>query len=65
MGTARETVDHVLEQLEPLDVSAKAMFGEYCVVDGDTLEDSPAFREWVTATAALRPARKTKAKPRR
>jgi TfoX/Sxy family transcriptional regulator of competence genes len=31
MGTSRETVAHVLEQLEPLDVRARAMFGEYCV----------------------------------
>lgn len=29
MSTARATVDHLLEQLEPLDVRARAMFGEY------------------------------------
>jgi DNA transformation protein len=29
VGTRRETVDYVLEQLEPLSVRARAMFGEY------------------------------------
>jgi TfoX/Sxy family transcriptional regulator of competence genes len=29
MATSRETVAIVLEQLEPLDVRARAMFGEY------------------------------------
>ncbi|SEL76250.1 TfoX/Sxy family protein [Rhodococcus maanshanensis] len=29
MSTSRETVAHVLGQLEPLDVRARAMFGEY------------------------------------
>lgn len=29
MATSRETVAFVLEQLEPLDVRARAMFGEY------------------------------------
>ncbi|WP_430867906.1 TfoX/Sxy family protein [Demequina aurantiaca] len=102
MSTSRETVDHILEQLEPLDVSVKAMFGEYCVycndkvvafvcddtmllspttasdgmaeaeaypgskmyrvVDADLLEDSAQLHDLITATAALRPARKTKAK---
>lgn len=35
MATARETVDHILEQLEPLDVRARAMFGEYCLYCND------------------------------
>lgn len=29
MATTKDTVAHVLEQLEPLDVRARAMFGEY------------------------------------
>ncbi len=29
MATSRQTIDHLLEQLAPLDVRAKAMFGEY------------------------------------
>ncbi|TSD47888.1 TfoX/Sxy family protein [Rhodococcus sp. KBS0724] len=29
MGTSQETVARILEQLEPLDVRARAMFGEY------------------------------------
>ncbi|MDH6678134.1 TfoX/Sxy family transcriptional regulator of competence genes [Rhodococcus sp. LBL1] len=29
MGTSKETVAYVLGQLEPLDVRARAMFGEY------------------------------------
>lgn len=29
MATSRDTVDYVLEQLEPLTVRARAMFGEY------------------------------------
>ena len=29
MATSRDTVAHVLEQLEPLAVRARAMFGEY------------------------------------
>lgn len=29
MATSKETVAYVLEQLEPLDVRARAMFGEY------------------------------------
>jgi len=29
MGTSKETVARILEQLEPLDVRARAMFGEY------------------------------------
>ena len=31
MTTRRESVDHLLEQLEPLKVRARAMFGEYCL----------------------------------
>jgi len=31
MGTSKDTIARVLEQLEPLDVRAQAMFGEYCV----------------------------------
>jgi TfoX/Sxy family transcriptional regulator of competence genes len=31
MGTSKDTIAYVLEQLEPLDVRAHAMFGEYCV----------------------------------
>jgi len=105
MSTSRETVAHILQQPEPLDVSSHPMFGEYCIycdnkvvgfvcddtmllspttasdgmpeaeaypgsemyraVSGDTLEDSQAFRELVTATAALRPARKPKSKSKR
>jgi len=104
MSTSRKTVAHILEQLEPLDVSSHPMFGEYClycdnkvvgfirddtmllssttasdglpegeaypgskmyrIVVGDTLEDSQAFRDLVTATAALRPARRPKAEPK-
>ena len=29
MSTSKETVARILEQLEPLDVRARAMFGEY------------------------------------
>ncbi len=29
MATSKDTVAYVLEQLEPLDVRARAMFGEY------------------------------------
>ncbi|WP_042215478.1 TfoX/Sxy family protein [Demequina mangrovi] len=29
MSTSRSTVDHLLEQLEPLPVRVRAMFGEY------------------------------------
>lgn len=29
MSTSKETIAYLLEQLEPLDVRAKAMFGEY------------------------------------
>ena len=29
MATSKDTVAHLLEQLEPLDVRARAMFGEY------------------------------------
>jgi len=29
MATSKQTVDHVLEQLEPAAVRARAMFGEY------------------------------------
>ncbi|WP_084125704.1 TfoX/Sxy family protein [Demequina sp. NBRC 110054] len=29
MATSRQTIDHLLEQLAPLDVRARAMFGEY------------------------------------
>ncbi|WP_062389112.1 TfoX/Sxy family protein [Demequina iriomotensis] len=29
MGTSRAVVDHLLEQLEPLPVRVRAMFGEY------------------------------------
>lgn len=29
MATTKDTIAHVLEQLEPLDVRARAMFGEY------------------------------------
>ncbi len=31
MSTRRETVQYILEQLEPLDVKARAMFGEFCL----------------------------------
>jgi len=102
MSTSRKTVAHILEQLEPLDVSSHPMFGEYCLYcdnkvvgfvchervllsptsasDGmpeaeaypgskmyrvageEIVEDSLRFRELVTATAALRPARKPKEK---
>ncbi|MCJ7826972.1 MAG: TfoX/Sxy family protein [Demequinaceae bacterium] len=31
MATRRETIDYLLEQLEPLKVRARAMFGEYCL----------------------------------
>lgn len=31
MATKPETVAYVLEQLEPLDVRARPMFGEFCV----------------------------------
>ena len=31
MSTSKDTIAHVLEQLEPLDVRARAMFGEYAV----------------------------------
>jgi TfoX/Sxy family transcriptional regulator of competence genes len=31
MATSKETVAHLLEQLEPLEVRARAMFGEYGV----------------------------------
>ncbi|WP_062211475.1 TfoX/Sxy family protein [Demequina oxidasica] len=102
MSTSPETIAYLLEQLEPLEASAKPMFGEYClyfddkvvgfvcddtmlfspttasdglpeaeaypgskmyrVVDADLLEDSQRLRDLVTATAALRPARKPRAK---
>lgn len=102
MTTSKQTVAHILEQLEPLDVTSRAMFGEYClycdnkvvglvcddtmllsptaasdgmeeaeaypgskmyrVVDADLLEDPQRLRDLVTATAALRPARKLKKK---
>ena len=31
MATTKDTIAHVLEQLEPLNVRAKAMFGEYAL----------------------------------
>ncbi|MFD4267718.1 TfoX/Sxy family protein [Rhodococcus sp. NPDC058481] len=35
MSTNKETVAHVLGQLEPLDVRARAMFGEYALYCDD------------------------------
>lgn len=31
MSTRRETIQYILGQLEPLNVRARAMFGEYCL----------------------------------
>lgn len=31
MATRRETAEYILEQLEPLDVRIKSMFGEFCL----------------------------------
>jgi DNA transformation protein and related proteins len=31
MATRRETVEYLLEQLEPLNVRARQMFGEFCL----------------------------------
>jgi TfoX/Sxy family transcriptional regulator of competence genes len=35
MSTSKDAVAYVLEQLEPLDVRARAMFGEYAVYCND------------------------------
>lgn len=37
MATSKETVAYVLEQLEPLNVRARAMFGEYGVYCDDKI----------------------------
>ena len=37
MATSKETIAYLLEQLEPLDVRAKAMFGEYGIYVGDKI----------------------------
>ncbi len=37
MATSKETIAHLLEQLEPLDVRARAMFGEYGVYCDDRI----------------------------
>ena len=37
MSTSKETIAHVLEQLEPLNVRARAMFGEYGVYVDDKI----------------------------
>jgi TfoX/Sxy family transcriptional regulator of competence genes len=31
MATAKQTVEYILEQLEPLNVRSRAMFGEFCL----------------------------------
>ncbi|WP_062203457.1 TfoX/Sxy family protein [Demequina salsinemoris] len=36
MATSRQTVDYLLEQLAPLDVRARAMFGEFGLYCEDT-----------------------------
>lgn len=57
MATSRATVDFVLEQLEPLDTRARAMFGEYGVyVDGKMiilLCDETVFIKPSDATAGF------------
>ena len=37
MSTRKETVQHLLSQLEPLDVRSRAMFGEYALYLGEKL----------------------------
>ena len=37
MSTSKDTIAHVLEQLEPLPVRARAMFGEYGIYVGEKI----------------------------
>lgn len=63
MATRKETVDYILDQLDPLRVRMRAMFGEYamyCAVPGDHLENREWFQELVQRTADVVPHPKPK-----
>ncbi len=57
MATSKVTVAHLLEQLEPLDVRARAMFGEYGVYCDEKIValvcDDTFFLKPSSATASL------------
>jgi DNA transformation protein len=57
MNTSKETIAYLLEQLEPLDVRAKAMFGEYAIYVNEKITalvcDDTVFLKPTPATADL------------
>ena len=57
MATSRATVDFIVDQLSPLPVRAKAMFGEYGLYLGDTffalICDDTVFLKPTPASAGL------------
>ena len=57
MATTKDTIAHVLEQLEPLNVRAKAMFGEYALYCDERVVgficDDTVFLKPSPATAGL------------
>jgi DNA transformation protein len=57
MSTSKGTIAYLLEQLEPLDVRAKAMFGEYAIYVNEKITalvcDDTVFLKPTPATAGL------------
>jgi len=57
MATTKDTIAHVLEQLEPLNVRAQAMFGEYALYCDERVVgfvcDDTVFLKPSPATAGL------------